>query len=420
MRNRHLDDRGSLPLALLVIIALSGVIGALVATVIGSTRQTRFDQQYTEVVQAADTGAQAAAALLIRSTSVQMKQDAPVGTVLCGTTTAAACPATGVTTDGIPFEWRATKISTLGWEVRSTATTPEAQRTVVIEVADKPRFFLAAFSDRGFEMRGGNGADSYGSTAWYTGNGIVASNETIRLNGSSTGVDAVHLYNWDNNSDINRCIHVGGNDCDDVRTMPDATLPSARIGPKLQIGGTQLETRFIDEQLAACPQPLTEYKTSDYNGGNGQLGTAGQHTVLCFDNFTANRNITVNGTVEVYIAGDLLFGTPPNNDVKVNCPSGCAAGTSTPDARRLSFYVDGSGDPANPSTVKFGNHSAIAAGIYAPESSCAGNPSNAQASVFGSLICGTISNQGGWTFHYDDRLTEMGLGQYAQRDWREE
>lgn len=419
---RIAEDRGSIPLVLLAIISLTMVVAALVSTTLGGTEAARFDEEYTFTIQAADTGAQEGADRLIRTyTKAQLEAVAvPPG---CSTTAWASCPTfdSGAGTfNGFPYEWEARKVSALVWLVRSTSTGDDGvTREVVVEVRDTGLFFLAAFSDLGLEMRGGNGADSYGASAWYTGNGIVASNDTIRLNGSSTGVDAVHLYNWDHNPDFNRCRHTGGSDCDDVLATPEARAPSARIGPEMEVGGPILDTQFIDDFRAACPSPLPNYVASTYDGGSGRLGVAGGSTVLCFESVTIDRDVEVYGDVDIYVYGDLRLG----NGVEVNC-TGCAPGSSTPEATALSFFVDGtvtqSDGTERQTNVAFGNHTAISAGIYAPESACAGNPSNAQADVYGSLICGTISNQGGWSFHYDDRLGDEGQGQYYVSAWREE
>ena len=405
-------DRGSIPLVLLAIIALSLTIGALVVTTIGGSQAAQFDEQYTFTVQAADTGAQEGADRLIRAHSSDdlEAQSVPAG---CDPASWSSCPVfdsgTG-TFNGLAYSWEARKVGPLSWQVRSTGTSPGGvAREVVVEVEDTSRFFIAAFADQGLEMRGGNSADSYGSSAWYTGNGIVGSNESIRLNGGATDVDGVHLYNWDNNDDFGRCRHTGGNGCDDVLATPEAIHPSARIGPPLVVGGPILATDFIDEQRPSCPTPLPNYTASTYDGGSGRLGTAGTSTVLCFASFTVDRDVQVLGEVQVYLYGDLLI----SNHTSLNC-SGCTPGSSTPVASNLRFYLDGG------TRVAFGNHSKVAAGIYAIESTCEGNPSNAQANIYGSLICGTISNQGGWSFHYDDRLGLTGSGNYRTSVWREE
>ncbi|CAN5342764.1 hypothetical protein BH23ACT9_BH23ACT9_19440 [soil metagenome] len=403
---RAASDRGSIPIALLAIISLTAVVGALVATTVGGSRAARFDQQYTEVIQVADAGAQEGAQNLLRARTVAELQGRAVGYTYSGA---------GVL-DGVPYTWTATKRGPLSWEVLGTATTPAVAgvapvtRDVTIQVNDRPRFFLAAFSDESFIMRGNNAANSYGPSYGYgaTENGIVASNGTIRLNGASTTVDGVHLYNFEELPDLNRCDASGGSGCNDVQAIDGPRFPSAIFDERLEVGDNlDLDTRFITEMLASaqCPNPLVSFTA----GSDTTIGTAGTHTILCYENFTVGRAVTLNvaGTVEVYVNGVISIG----NSARVNCP-GCNSSTATPDSTRLQFYSTG-GD------VRIGNQTYIAAGIYAPLSRCGGNPSSAQADIFGSLICKAITNQGGWAFHFDDALASIGSGEYQLQAWRE-
>lgn len=398
------NDRGSIPAVLLTSIIVAGLVVVLVAAVLVNQRTARFDRSFTTVVQEADEYVQEAANNIIRSSWDPSRTDAPGTTyTIPGATT---CPAVA---DG-DVCLTATKVSSVRYEVEATAAEQTsagevATRTVAANVIDLPRFFLAAFADTEITLRGGNNATSYGSGVWYTGNGIIASNEDIVLNGSSTGVDGVYLYNWDNYPDYGRCTHSGGSDCDDVLADPPVD-PSARFGPRLEVGGSRLGTAFIDEALAGCGTPLSSY-TSSTDGST----LNGDTFPRCVDNLTFDTDIAiVNGPIEVYVAGQLSIG----NDVDINCPSGgCVTGGSDPDSTQLRIYSDG-GD------VSLGNHSAIAAGIYAPESDCAGNPSNAQGAIYGSMICGTIDNQGGWQFNYDDDLLQIGSNTWVLDDYREE
>lgn len=403
------DDRGSIPIALLGIIALTAVVGALVATTVGGTRAARFDQQYTEVIQVADAGAQVGAQELIRAVPPADLES----TAVTGPTDPPPYSGTG-TIDGVTYTWEARKRDALRWEVTGSATTPAVAgvapvtREVTMEVVDRSRFFVAAFSDKSFILRGGNAASSYNIDEGVyitstTGNGIVASNGTIRLNGN-TYVDGVQLFNFDVLPQLSRC---DGKDvegqCDDLLAGPIA--PSATIGPRLEIGsGEEIDTQFIDDQRAACGT-LTSFAGS----GTVYLGTTGTHTVLCYDNFSLDKQseLIIRGTVEIYVYGNLSFG----NATEVNC-AGCDAGLA-PDSTKLKIYSDGG-------EVSIGNQSYVAAGIYAPESVCAGNPSNAQGEIYGSMICEEIANQGGWAFHFDDQLAEQGAGEWRMRSWREE
>lgn len=398
------SDRGSIPAVLLTSIIVGGLVVVLVAAVLVNQRTARFDRSYTTVLQSADEYVQEAAHHVIRG-DWDPAGTAPVGTVeknYAGATCTAA-------TDG-DVCWSATKTSDLTWEVESTVaarTTANdvVTRTVKMDVVDRPRFFIAAFADTQIRFTGGNGAASYGGGGWFTGNGIVASNEDIRLSGASTGVDGVHLFNWDNYNAPGRCVHTGGNDCDDVLADP-AVAPSARFGPRLQVGGDRLGTQFIDDALAACGSPLPSY-TSSTDGATLSKVTFPR----CVDNLTFDTNVTiVDGPIEVYVAGQFSMA----NGVDINCPAGgCSSGGGDPDSTKLRIYSDG-GD------VTIGNHANIAGAIYAPESRCAGNPSNAQGAIFGSMICGTIDNQGGWQFNYDDDLSRLGSGVFEFEDYREE
>ncbi|CAN5866502.1 MAG: hypothetical protein M3Q82_03120 [Actinomycetota bacterium] len=387
LRQLH-DDRGSLPLAMLAAIIVTSLVVVMVSATLTGTRATRFDRSYTTVIQAADAGIQEATHRIVRGS---LDPASPSGAGAIGDAS---------------YSWTATNVSPVEWEITSTGTMPDGtDRTVEATVKDEPRFFLAAFADRGLSFAGGNGADSYGTSGWYTGNGIVAGNEDIRLNGSSTTVDGVVLYNWDAYPDLSRCVHTGGSGCDDVRNTPEAIAPSARIGPPMQVGD-QLDTAFIDEQLAACGTPLNSW-TASVNGG--VLGPPLTPEVFCVQDLIIDIETTVSAPVQIYVAGNVSI----KNQRSVNCLAGCTAGASAPDSTDLQIYSSG-GD------VELGNHAKIAAAIYAPESNCKGNPSSAQAEVFGSLICGTITNQGGWQFHFDDELLSHGKGQFAVQDWREE
>jgi hypothetical protein len=414
------DDRGSIPIALLGIIALTSVMGALVANAVGSTRTARFDQRYTEVIQVADAAAQAGANHLIRAIAPSDLQSRTT-------------PATGSgALDAVPYTWTAerrpvTECRTGGsvancWRVTGVATTPAAAgvdavtRTVALQVSDNARFFVAAFSDVGMRLRGGNAADSYlpgVSGGVNLGNGIVGSNGTIRLNGN-TYVDGVQLFSFAGAlATYARCD--GRNQagqCAGLLAAGGPVWPSATFVDPLEVGpGEDLDTAFID---AARTDPArcngvapTDWRAS-LNGGVLGNPTGPTRQVMCVNNLIIDTNTTVAAgrTVEVYVYG--TFST--SNDTTLNC-SGCTA-TSRPDSTRLRIYSDG-GD------VNIGNHNFVAAAIYAPESTCGGNPSNAQAEIFGSLICRDITNQGGWGFHYDEQLRSIGDGDYQMHAWQE-
>jgi type II secretory pathway pseudopilin PulG len=387
IRSRLRHERGSLPLTLLAVMVIAGVVTVLVGATFQGQRAARFDRDFTTVIQSADAGAQQA---VYRITH----QD------LDPTTSHSGSGSLG----DASFAWTATPVSPVEWRVQSTGTRNGVDRVVVATVRDEPRFGFAVFADRAITFRGANSADSYGQT-WYTGNGVIGTNETVRLDGNAS-VNGVHLYDWDANPDLDRC---SGNGCADVRAQPSARSPSARIGPRLRVG-TDLDTAFIDEQLATCEAadgPLESWTTSA--DGGVLTGPPAHPSVLCLDSLTIDTNTTVSGPLRVYVRNGISIA----NHRSVNCADGCVAGSSRPEAARLQLY-NAAGD------VAIGVHVSLAAAVYAPRSKCGGNPSNAQAEVFGSLICAVVENQGGWRIHYDDRLQTEGSGHLRVTSWREE
>ena len=59
------------------------------------------------------------------------------------------------------------------------------------------------------------------------------------------------------------------------------------------------------------------------------------------------------------------------------------------------------------------------AAVYAPNAACTGQTSNAGTDFYGSMICNTIDNVGGWTFHYDTRLAALGDGTWHIKAYAE-
>jgi hypothetical protein len=399
MRRHAEDQRGSIPLALLVVIVMGGLTAAITATTVGGTRAARFDSSYTTAIQGADAGVQQAA-LQIQS--------------LPANSSTTSLTSTGTQTiGGVEYQWTATRpsASSLEWTVdavgrSNTEVDTGASRRVLATVRDQPRFFLAAYADQQLTFRGSNTADSYSSDtgAWFTGNGIIGTNGDIQLNGASTGVDQVHLYNWDNykgtvtGTRTTRCRHQGGTNCDDP----------VKIGPRLDIGDIT-ETQFIRDALEACEDALAagDSLSTWVASANGGVMPAG---VRCYDSVIFDVDTTIGGSGDaiIYVRNAVSV----RNSATVNC-SGCVAGTSAPDAGKLQLYVD-------QGPVLVGNHTRVAAAVYAPTSECKGNPSNAQSHIFGSMICRTLNNQGGWSFSFDDSLRSIGVGRYEVGEWSEE
>jgi hypothetical protein len=103
--------------------------------------------------------------------------------------------------------------------------------------------------------------------------------------------------------------------------------------------------------------------------------------------------------------GDVTLGNKNHSDVNNDV-------AGAPSSIRLQIYSTGT-------TVSMYNQSNLAAAVYAPNAACGGVTSNAGSDFYGSMICKTIDNVGGWTFHYDTRLASIGDGAWRIRDYTE-
>ncbi|HEU0132829.1 MAG TPA: hypothetical protein VFQ85_17755 [Mycobacteriales bacterium] len=386
------DDAGSMVLALVVILMTGTIITGLSVVMINGQTQSRFDQNYTNALHGADAGLQQA---LFQANS--------------GKTPTTSCTSAAPCLDGDVKFWWSTATTTNGWTVTSVGQRGAVKRTVVADVVKAPRFFLAAFGDKEIELKGSNGADSYNhlTGATDTGNGALGSNGDVNMDGASTHADLVDLYNHD--TAHNTCTQSGNGDgCDNVAT----------VGPKLDLASDQ-NMQFINDQLAACAsvETLPDWVAS---ANSGTIAPRGFGVPWCFNTLTFDVNTTVTGTdanpVVIFVKGQIDIG----QGINVNCGT-CSNTPATPTASNLLIYSAGSTDTES---VGIGNQSKFAGAIYAPRAGCLGNPSAAQADIYGALICGSIGritsgNQGGWSFHFDDALTSIGTGGYRITRWDE-
>jgi hypothetical protein len=212
----------------------------------------------------------------------------------------------------------------------------------------------------------------------------------MTLRGNSTNVDAITLYDWDANPNSGRC---DGQAC---------SAPTTTVGSRLDIGAAVGSAGFIQSQIDACKAtgPLTAFVGSTI---------AGRAEPYCFTSFfadTQNFVVTGTGTARIFVeGGDVVLGNKNHSSVNYDVPT-------NPSSIRLQIYSTGQ-------TVSMYNQSDISGAIYAPNAACGGVTSNAGTDFWGSMICKTIDNVGGWTFHYDTRLSSIGDGTWRMRNYIE-
>lgn len=158
------DERGSLPMALLVTIALLSVSGVMTTSVIQGQRSTGFDQQYEAAVTRAESGVDRLAHLV--------RTDQSVLASVSGTDyTATSTPISG------------------GWLLTGTGTSGGVQRTVELRMTKQTLWAYGVFADESIKMVGSPpSVKSYDEWVWDTGQGSIASNGPIH---------ETHADTWD-------------------------------------------------------------------------------------------------------------------------------------------------------------------------------------------------------------------------------
>ena len=377
-RARASGDTGSMMLGLLASFMISAMVVTMLMTVRTGQDKTSHDQRYLASVQGADAGVQDAL--------LQISQTDADSNVV-------SIPGTS-TIDGVHYSWTATRAAKgLEWTVTSTVTAKAGQgqssRAVVAKVKQDPLFPLAAFADSQIAFNGDNAAVSYPTTGF----GIVGSNGTLELK-NNTVADGAVLYDFENEPNTDRCQN---GPCATKLTTVDASL---------DIKGAVQQDGFIKQKLDACKLA---------NGGTlpAFVGTTiapkADGSPYCFSSFHANSDnfqITGTGPVQIYVEGDVTLGNKNHSSVNLGAPA-------APESIRLQIYSLGT-------TVGMYNQSNMAAAIYAPNATCGGVTSNAGSDFYGSLICNVIDNVGGWTFHYDTRLSAVGNGRWGLGEYNEQ
>lgn len=422
-------ERGSVPLALLVVIIMAGLTGMIAARTTAEQRSVQHDTEFTTAVHAAEAGVHEAAFLL--------NNHLVVGSSASG----------NGTDNGYDYTWSAVRGSDSGpWVVTSSGTGPTGlSRTVVAELADRPIFDSALSTHLGVNFQGGNAADSYSSAAQLRCPGpspacfgIVASNGTIDMGSSGGGAnyaDRVHVHDWANpdNSGPERCGPSNSIYCDETH------VPQHRynIDDPLDVHG---QVDLVEELLDGC-SAFPSWTASENITGTGDPAAAtlapttpdshprvGDYycfSELLFDTKTQLAStVTAEDGLTVVVRDRIKI----ESHVEVNC-SGCKTGfpasPAMPVARRLQIFTIAEDDPAGGNNVRAAiqvrQHAKLGAAIYAPNASCGNQQSNAQVEIYGALVCKTVLNQGGWKFHYDeDLLAGLRTGEFAVSRWREE
>lgn len=415
-------------LALLSLLAITAMVTVAVAAVVAGQKQTRFDDDFENALQVAETGLDQMEALVLANP----------------TATTAPAPVTGSGSDGSSWTSSAVK-SGQDWTVTSTGTAPDGStRRVRSFVTSKSLFSLAAFGKFFTDFNGGNGADSYnsantpygsdicdaaGSDTSYvanpdasnasdvkmcnrTGKGTIATNGTMKLKGqvaANTDRAEIHFASEVIPDPLPGATGV----CAGVPALcGQQTLAAAKDCNAPSTSGSIL--RYCRDPIVLPPaadfcNKVAPAPTSAFNGTGNFGGGIFSFTDVALTGTTTFSGTMANPTI-ICMNGKLSI---PNSAL-VNFEVG-PRGTKVPrPAGSLKIFNTYSGSGAG---MDFGNHASLSAAVYAPDASFQGG---SQGNVYGSLIASSIDNNGGWNFHYDEALAlDLTAAPVAATNWVE-
>ncbi|MDP8971546.1 MAG: hypothetical protein M3N52_13805 [Actinomycetota bacterium] len=429
LRYRLADDRGSLPIAMLAVLVVAALVSVVLSSVVTGQRQTRFDESFEQALQIAEVG-------LERMVALVESREASDSFTICA-------PPAGCPVDGGQYWGQAVKDSADDWTIQAHGRANDGTERSLQAVVDvRSLFNLAAFGKFFTDFNGGNGADSYRSGSWDLS--VYPRTFTQSDTGSNICKDGTPLADPSLSSDVRMCTPTyngvvatngelflkGGAfaDTDYVEIhyarerisdpLPDATgfcegVPDTCAPPyetECDVrGGAKLQ--YCRDPIVLPSDPVTPPSApiGAFDGANGATLPAG---VRVYTNVTLRTSTVIQGTPTnptiLYVTGKL---TIPNHE-HVNFRTNAAGNKVPRPSPSLLIFSSGSG-PA----LDFGNHASLAGAVYAPR---AGFTGGAQGNVYGSMIAGSINNNGGWNFHYDEALAEVTVGAPLQAsDWTE-
>lgn len=383
----HADESGSLPFAMIGIILVAGLCAALFSITIATQRSVRSDRHFHRALTGADAGVQQALTYISELPSAATTTLANTGAL-----------------DDVSFEWEARRNGNQ-WEVTSTGTAGDQTRRIEATIEREGAFLVGAFADLAFTMRGANGVDSYSSAtgATDTGVGSIGSNGEITMNGNAFA-DQILLYG-------------------DATCTGNGCSTGEIIGQDTRFNIEAIERDIVARMEDAC----AEEGFRSYVASEGRPLQAGE--TYCFDSMYVDVDVelvagpdgsdpSLSNPVTIFLNGNFLQG----KHVSLNC-AGCEDDpeAATPDAGSLQIYGRGE-------RFEVGNQSELAAAVSMPSAACQGygsndngnGGSNAQALIYGAMVCDDLDNQGGWEFHYDENLEHVETGFWDVAVWREE
>lgn len=409
-RNRFRDETGSMMMALLATIVVGGLVVSFLAMVATSQRVTRHDRDFQQAIHVSEAHMQEA---LTKIGHDDEDGSEPVGTTLCAPDS--TCPS-----DGSDRHYEAEKIDPNTWQATSWGRVGGSTRKLEAVISRTPTFPVGAFGDKGVDLTGSVTVASYNSNTqtwkadcnndgiddYGTCNGTISTNHKVKADSGSSCADVINLNGPHASVDntVYRC---------DFDENPDSTQPAVQNGAADAATNSLEVVKAGIQECDASGEWQKIWRASDHGGTLNGDGDGLDNNRLCVNDLEFDEDTTASEKTRIYVTGKVSVG----KHVEVNCDGcngdGLGDDSPLPSAQNVQIYSDGP-------HFGVGNHSKVAAVIYAPKANCGGSPSNAQAAVYGAMVCNHLQNQGGWSFYFDDQLLVESVTDYDIETLREE
>ena len=351
------DERGSIVIAMAVLMILTTLSMAVLARTLGTLHSVRRTQDFSAALASADGGLAEALFKIDQVQALSFDNLSTPGTLGEG-----------------QYTYKATKLDDLTWSVKARGVVNDVPHTIQATVIREVKYPYAVFTQQKYDTNGNNSSNiySYNSVtgAQHTGNAFVGSNRSVEVNGGGTAGDEQHYY------------------------TPDGACTGCTNGVQKK-GPNPLLEPTAPTTFQACPTAGVFAGTINGNGGLP---------------FRCDTAVTFSGTITVF-NGPVIIYVGPGHTVAMDEAS-INRGPNT-HAKDFQLLKAGSGDI----TVR---GAAITGVIYAPSANIP-NVSGGEFTLDGSLTINSIRINGGPNFHvaYDDDLTTLGSQLWKVQDWTE-
>lgn len=398
---RFRNESGSLPLALLAVLMVTGLVVVVTSTMVMGQQQTRRDANFEDALQAADAGLNRLVPL------VESEQHTGSFSV-----------------SGPGYSATATLDEAAGhWELTSTGTMGTTSRTVQSLIPLDSVFSHNPLGRAKITLLGNNWVDSYRSGAFVSrtdfqadpyssyldannnvtrkeGRGFLATEGPLDLNGQT-------FDNSESGAQIYYTKHpefMGGQQpVDSGATGECIQVPAACTS---WVEGNTGRLHYYRDRVKVRSLRFPRQPTQHFDGAAGTPLPAGASV---FRSMNLTTDTVVEGTPEnptiVYVTGEVTA----EAHARINFEMEGSIRRPRPSGSLL-IYVGREGSVLFPTNVQ------LAGGIYAPESDFVGG---SQGEIWGGLVANNISTNGGWKFHYDVTMSELPFGNLKAMDWVE-